>query len=98
MTLGLNYPLVRGVALLLVALPDTVTLGESWSPLAWAGILGNCCGVLVLGLRRQALHMPKAVVFTLTNAVIIATYTVCGCPGSADLRQCVAVHSHAISA
>lgn len=74
--LGLTYPLMRGVAPLLVALSATFTLGESLSPLAWAGILGICCGVLVLGLSRQALHAPKAVGFALANAVIIAIYTV----------------------
>lgn len=74
--LGLTYPLMRGVAPLLVALSATFTLGETLSPLAWAGILGICCGVLVLGLSRQALHAPKAVGFALANAVIIAIYTV----------------------
>ncbi len=74
--LGLTYPLMRGVAPLLVALSATFTLGETLSPLAWAGILGICCGVLVLGLSRHALHAPKAVGFALANAVIIAIYTV----------------------
>ncbi len=74
--LGLTYPLMRGVAPLLVALSATVTLGETLSPLAWAGILGICCGVLLLGLSRHALHAPKAVAFALANAVIIALYTV----------------------
>jgi phosphonate utilization associated putative membrane protein len=74
--LGLTYPLMRGVAPLLVALSATFTLGETLSPLAWAGVLGICCGVLVLGLSRHALHAPRAVGFALTNAVIIAIYTV----------------------
>ncbi len=74
--LGLTYPLMRGVAPLLVALSATFTLGETLSPLAWAGILGICCGVLVLGLSRHALHARKAVGFALANAVIIAIYTV----------------------
>lgn len=74
--LGLTYPLMRGVAPLLVALSATFTLGETLSPLAWAGILGICGGVLVLGLSRHALHAPKAVGFALANAVIIAIYTV----------------------
>lgn len=74
--LGLTYPLMRGVAPLLVALSTTFTLGETLSPLAWAGILGICSGVLVLGLSRHALHARKAVGFALANAVIIAVYTV----------------------
>jgi len=74
--LGLTYPLMRGVAPLLVALSATFTLGETLSPLAWAGVLGISCGVLVLGLNAHALKVPKAVGFALTNAVIIAIYTV----------------------
>ena len=74
--LGLTYPLMRGVAPLLVALSATSTLGETLSPLAWAGVLGISCGVLVLGLYAHALEVPKAVGFALTNAVIIAIYTV----------------------
>ncbi len=74
--LGLTYPLMRGVAPLLVALSATFTLHETLTPLAWAGILGISCGVLVLGLSRHALHAPKAVGFALVNAVIIAIYTV----------------------
>jgi len=74
--LGLTYPLMRGTAPLLVALASSLTLGEQLSPLAWAGVLGVCCGVLTLGLSRHALDHPRAVGFALTNAVIIALYTV----------------------
>ena len=74
--LGLTYPLMRGVAPLLVALSATFTLHETLTPLAWAGIVGISCGVLVLGLSHHALHAPKAVGFALVNAVIIAIYTV----------------------
>jgi len=74
--LGLTYPLMRGTAPLLVALSASLTLGEQLSPLAWAGVLGVSCGVLALGLSRQALDSPRAVKFALANAVIIAVYTV----------------------
>ena len=74
--LGLTYPLMRGVAPLLVALSATFTLGEILSPLAWMGVIGISCGVLVLGLNRHALKVPKALAFALANAVIIAIYTV----------------------
>jgi drug/metabolite transporter (DMT)-like permease len=47
--LGLTYPLMRGTAPLLVALSATFTVGESLSPMAWAGVLGVCCGVLDAG-------------------------------------------------
>ncbi len=74
--LGLTYPLMRGVAPLLVALSASFTLHETLSPVAWAGVLGISAGVLVLGLSRHALDSPKAVGFALANAVVIATYTV----------------------
>jgi phosphonate utilization associated putative membrane protein len=74
--LGLTYPLMRGTAPLLVALSATLTVGESLSPLSWAGVFGVSCGVLALGLSRHAMDSPRAVAFALTNAVIIAIYTV----------------------
>ena len=74
--LGLTYPLMRGVAPLLVALSASFTLGETLSVLAWAGVMAISCGVLVLGLHRHAWQVPKAIAFALANAVIIAIYTV----------------------
>jgi phosphonate utilization associated putative membrane protein len=74
--LGLTYPLMRGVAPLLVALSAGVTLGEQLTFLGWLGVLGISMGVLVLGLSQHAFEAPKAVAFALTNAVIIAIYTV----------------------
>lgn len=74
--LGLTYPLMRGTAPLLVALSATLTVGETLSPLGWAGVLGVSCGVLTLGLSRHALDSPRAVGFALANAVVIAVYTV----------------------
>ncbi len=91
--LGLTYPLMRGVAPLLVALSATLTLGEVLSPLAWIGVVGISCGVLVLGLSRHAFEAPKAIGFALTNAVIIAIYTVIdglGVRASGDTLQYVA--------
>jgi phosphonate utilization associated putative membrane protein len=74
--LGLTYPLMRGSAPLLVALSASVTLGETLSPLAWAGVVGVSVGVLTLGLSKHAFDTPRAVQFALVNAVIIASYTV----------------------
>lgn len=74
--LGLTYPLMRGVAPLIVALSATLTLGETLTPLAWLGVAGISGGVLVLGLNAHALQAPKAVAFALLNAAIIAVYTV----------------------
>lgn len=74
--MGLTYPLMRGVAPMLVALSAVATLGESLTPLAWAGVAGICSGVLVLGLSRHALDNRRATLFALANAVVIAIYTV----------------------
>ncbi len=74
--LGLTYPLMRGLAPLLVALTATVTVGESLSALSWVGVACISTGVLVLGLSAHARAAPKAIGFALTNAVIIASYTV----------------------
>jgi phosphonate utilization associated putative membrane protein len=74
--LGLTYPLMRGTAPLLVALSASMTLGETLSPMAWAGVIGVSCGVLALGLSRHAIDSPRAVGFALANAVVIALYTV----------------------
>ena len=74
--LGLTYPLMRGTAPLLVALSASFTLGETLTPMAWAGVLGISIGVLTLGLSQHAFDAPKAVWFALANAVIIALYTV----------------------
>jgi phosphonate utilization associated putative membrane protein len=73
--LGLTYPLMRGVAPLLVALSASVTLNEQLPLLGWLGVLGISVGVVVLGLSRHAFEAPKAVAFALGNAVIIAIYT-----------------------
>ena len=74
--LGLTYPLMRGTAPMLVALSSALLLGETLVPLAWVGVVGICCGVLVLGLSRHAMDSPRAVRFALFNAVVIAVYTV----------------------
>jgi phosphonate utilization associated putative membrane protein len=91
--LGLTYPLMRGSAPLLVAVSATFTLGETLSPMAWAGVLGISAGVLTLGLSPHAFAAPKAVRFALVNAVIIALYTVVdalGVRSSSDAAQYVA--------
>jgi phosphonate utilization associated putative membrane protein len=79
--LGLTYPIMRGLAPLLVALASVPTIGEVPSALAWAGIVGIvgiAAGVTMVGLSHpgQALHHGKALAFALANAVIIALYTV----------------------
>jgi phosphonate utilization associated putative membrane protein len=75
--LGMTYPIMRGGAPLLVALGSSAVLGESLSPLAWAGVLGVTGGVALVGLSHpgEALHHRRALQFALANAVVIAAYT-----------------------
>lgn len=80
--MGLTYPLMRGVAPLLVALSATATVGENLSTLSWGGVVGICSGVLVLGLSRHAFDHPRAVLLALANAVVIAIYTVIDAKGA----------------
>jgi len=75
--LGMTYPIMRGSAPLLVALGSSLVLGESLSPLAWAGVLAVTLGVAMVGLAHpgEALHHRRALGFALANAVVIMTYT-----------------------
>ena len=75
--LGMTYPIMRGSAPLLVALGSSLVLGESLSPLAWAGVVAVTLGVALVGLAHpgEALHHRRALSFALTNAVVIMTYT-----------------------
>lgn len=75
--LGSTYPIMRGSAPLLVALAGTLLLGESLSATAWLGILAVTAGVLAVGLAHpgEALHHGRAMAYALTNAALIACYT-----------------------
>ena len=77
--LGLTYPIMRGLAPLLVAIGSGALIGEHLSLMGWAGVGGVSAGVLLVGLSGSALphagHRP-AIIFALSNAVIIALYTV----------------------
>ena len=80
--LGLAYPLMRGTAPVLVALSSFLLLDEALSPLAWLGVLCVSCGLLMLGAGAVMLAQKKAVVFALSNAVLIAIYTVVDAKGA----------------
>ena len=80
--LGLTYPLMRGTAPVLVALSSLVLLDEAITPLAWLGVLCVSCGLLLLGAGGAMLAQKKAVVFALSNAVLIAIYTVVDAKGA----------------
>ena len=76
--LGMAYPIMRGTAPLLVAIFSGIVIGEYLSTAAWLGIAGISAGVLLLGWSR-GMFADKAhrlaMTFALSNAVIIAVYT-----------------------
>jgi len=77
--LGLTYPIMRGLAPLLVACSSSLVIGETLTGAAWLGVLGISLGVVAVGLSRSAAtggHAGKALRYALANAAIIATYTV----------------------
>ena len=77
--LGLTYPIMRGLAPLLVAVVSGIVIGEHLSATSWLGVAGISIGVLLVGLSRAAFANSahrSAIGFALCNAVIIAIYTV----------------------
>ena len=77
-----GYPIMRGVAPLIVSVCALAWLGETPSTMEWVGVLLICGGVLSLGLA--GFHWRDSRVSTLwalTNAVIIATYTLIDAAG-----------------
>ena len=76
--LGMTYPIMRGLAPLLVACASTTVIGEGLGAFAWLGVLGISLGVVAVGLSRSAAtsgHPGKALRYALANAAIIALYT-----------------------
>ena len=77
-----GYPIMRGVAPLIVSVCALAWLGEAPAPAVWAGVLLICGGVLSLGLA--GFHWRESRVSTtwaLCNAVIIASYTLVDAAG-----------------
>lgn len=77
--LGFAYPIMRGTAPLLVALASGHIIGEHLPIATWIGVAGISTGVLAIGLTRsgrQGGSRRHALAYALTNAVIIASYTI----------------------
>jgi len=72
--IGLVYPLMRGVAPLIVATTSGTILGEHLSPVLFAGVMFICVGVLTMALDFRHGH-GKAIWVALANAVVISGYT-----------------------
>lgn len=92
--LGLTYPLMRGTAPMLVALTSSALLGERLGLLSGLGVILISGGVLLLGASAGLMRHRKAVIFALSNAVLIAIYTVVDAKGariSGNVAQYVAM-------
>ena len=78
-----GYPIMRGVAPLLVALSAAAWFGEAPPPAVWAGVILICAGVLSLGLVGFHWRESRASTgWALANAVIIAAYTLVDAAGA----------------
>ena len=69
------YPLMRGTAPLIVAVASALWLRETLSLVAWTGIALLCLGVIGMALATGRGGDPKGVGLALTNAAVIAAYT-----------------------
>jgi drug/metabolite transporter (DMT)-like permease len=71
------YPLMRGLAPMLVALTGAAFLAERLTATMWLGVALICGGVLLpFGVRGATSGLPRrGTLFALGNAVIIASYT-----------------------
>jgi drug/metabolite transporter (DMT)-like permease len=70
------YPLMRGTAVLLVAVASGALIGERLTAWAWVGVLSISSGVLALTLLyRQSAPSLAPTAFALGNAATIAGYT-----------------------
>ena len=70
--LSFVYPVARGMAPLLVALPAFIWLGEALPAGAWAGMICISAGILILGVRRggTGASLPALIMALLTGGTI----------------------------
>ena len=72
--IGLVYPLMRGVAPLIIAATSSFILKEALSGGALIGTMTICTGILTLAFEARK-GGRRAIILALSNAVVIATYT-----------------------
>ena len=72
--IGLIYPLMRGVAPLIIVSTSSFILKETLSGGALIGTMTICAGILTLAFEARK-GSRRAIVLALANAVVIATYT-----------------------
>jgi drug/metabolite transporter (DMT)-like permease len=77
-----GYPIMRGLAPLIVSLCALAWLGEVPKPMVWLGVLLICGGVLSLGFVGFRWSESRVSLgWALANAVIIAAYTLVDAAG-----------------
>ncbi len=77
-----GYPIMRGIAPLIVSLCALAWLGEAPIPSVWLGVLLICGGVLSLGFVGFHWRQSRvALGWALANACIIASYTLVDAAG-----------------
>jgi len=72
--IGLVYPLMRGVAPLIIVSTSSFILKETLSGGALIGTMTICAGILTLAFEARK-GGRRAIMLALANAVVIATYT-----------------------
>jgi drug/metabolite transporter (DMT)-like permease len=73
--MSLAYPLMRGCAPLAVALVSRLWLGEVLPGLAWIGVVSISLGILAMAAGARGTLGPAGQAAVLTNAALIAAYT-----------------------
>ncbi|MDQ8934315.1 SMR family transporter [Acinetobacter rudis] len=68
------YPLMRGSAPLIVALSSIVLFNDQLNSMAWGGIIILCIGILFMLCTKHTIQ-GKTLILALSNAVVIASYT-----------------------
>src|SRR5271167_563488 len=80
--LSFAYPLMRGTAPLIVALLGIVLLRELPSASMALGILLISLGIVSIAFVQRRKHPPNAAYWALTNAALIAAYTLVDASGA----------------
>lgn len=71
------YPISRGMAPALVAFGTFMIIGETLTPLGWAGLATICGGIGILAFQRGAADAdPRAIGFAALLGLTIAAYSV----------------------
>ena len=77
-----GYPIMRGIAPLIVSICALAWLGEAPTPTVWLGVLLICGGVLSLGfVGFRWAESRRSLGWALANACIIASYTLVDAAG-----------------